>query len=153
MKQRIEPCGYLYTFIFAVSLLIPFQRAYACECESKPDLEEAVEKSSLVFVGQVKEIKDNPLRKEQREVRFIVSRKLKGFEEVSTNNVLIYTPSEFEYCGFKFQPGLDYLVFATGSPAHFQTTTCSRTDVLDKVLTDVHKLIRLTGNVENRGKE
>jgi len=142
-------------FLILISLFFALNpyRAFACTCDTKPDLEEAVDKASLVFVGQVKEIKDNPLRKEQKEVRFIVSRKLKGFEEVSTNTVLIYTPAEFEYCGFKFQEGLDYLVFATGSPAHFQTTSCSRTDVLDKVLTDVHKLIRLTGNVETRGKE
>jgi hypothetical protein len=123
-------------------------RASACSCDEKQDLAEALEKSSLVFVGQVKSKGINPLRKEQQEVRFTVNRKLKGFEEVPSNTVLVYTPVDFEYCGFKFQDGLDYLVFANGTPAHFQTTSCSRTDVLDKVLTDVHKLIRMTGASE-----
>lgn len=126
--------------------------ASACSCDSKEDLEQALEKASLVFVGQVKEKSENPLRKEQWEVKFSVSRKLKGFEEVPGSTVLVYTPADFEYCGFKFQEGLDYLVFATGTPAHYQTTTCTRTEVLDNVLTDVHKLIRMTGNVETRGK-
>jgi hypothetical protein len=135
---------------FLVSGLFPiFQaEAAACSCDAAQDLPEALEKASLVFVGQVKSKTVNPLRKEQYEVRFTVNRKLKGFEEVPTNTVLVYTPIDFEYCGYKFQEGLDYLVFATGTPAHFQTTTCSRTDVLDKVLTDVHKLIRMTGNTE-----
>ncbi len=61
------------------------------------------------------------------------------------NNVLVYTPLDYEYCGFKFSDGMDYLVFATGNPAHFKTTSCSKTDVLDNVLTDVQKLIRMTG--------
>ncbi|MFN8389134.1 MAG: hypothetical protein U0136_02450 [Bdellovibrionota bacterium] len=123
-------------------------KAMACSCDEKQDLAEALEKSSLVFVGQVKGKSINPLRKEQSEVRFTVNRKLKGFEEVPSNTVLVYTPVDFEYCGYKFQEGLDYLVFATGTPAHFQTTTCTRTEVLDKVLTDVHKLIRMTGATE-----
>ncbi len=118
-----------------------------------PELEQALEKASLVFVGQVKAKIENPLKKDQWEVRFSVTRKLKGFEEVPGSVVLIYTPKDFEYCGYKFGEGLDYLVFANGNPAHFQTTTCTRTEVLEKVLTDVHKLIRLTGNVETRGKE
>lgn len=153
-RKSSKKARFLPLALFAAATVITqASAAFACTCETKPDLEEAVQKASLVFVGQVKEIKDNPLRKEQKEVRFIISRKLKGFEEVGTNTVLVYTPSEFEYCGYKFQEGLDYLVFATGSPAHFQTTSCTRTEVLDKVLTDVHKLIRLTGNVETRGKE
>ncbi len=139
-------------FCLAAALLGSPGAASACTCDPKDDLEQALEKASLVFVGQVKSKSENPLRKEQWEVRFTVSRKLKGFEEVPGSSVLVYTPADHEYCGFKFQEGLDYLVFASGTPAHYQTTTCSRSDVLDNVLTDVHKLIRLTGNVDTRGK-
>ena len=117
-----------------------------------PELEKALENASLVFVGQVKAKAENPLKKEQWEVRFKVSRKLKGFEEVPGEVVLIYTPKDHEFCGYKFGDGLDYLVFATGNPAHFQTTTCTRTEVLDRVLTDVHKLLRLTGNTQSSAK-
>ena len=120
--------------------------AQACTCPSKAELEEALEKSSLVFVGSVKDKRVNPLKAEESEVRFTVTRKLKGFEEVPTSTVLVYTPIDPEYCGYNFSPGMEYLVFATGTPAHFRTDTCSRTDIIDKVLVDIHKLIRLTGS-------
>lgn len=139
-------------FAAAVFALLLPNVAWSCTCDPKPDLEQALAEASIVFVGQVKSKIQNPLRKEQWEVKFTVSRKLKGFEEVPGSIVLVYTPEDFEYCGYRFQEGLDYLVFATGNPAHFQTTSCMRTEVLDKVLTDVHKLIRLTGSVETRGK-
>jgi len=132
--------------------ILSVNNASACSCEAKPDLDQALEEASVVFVGQVKTKIQNPLKKEQWEVKFAVSRKLKGFEEVPGSIVLVYTPEDYEYCGYKFQEGLDYLVFATGNPAHFQTTSCMRTELLDKALTDVHKLIRLTGSVETRGK-
>ena len=132
--------------------LFSINTAAACSCEPKPDLDQALEEASVVFVGQVKSKIQNPLKKQQWEVKFAVSRKLKGFEEVPGSIVLVYTPEDFEYCGYKFQEGLDYLVFANGNPAHFQTSTCMRTELLDKALTDVHKLIRLTGSVETRAK-
>ena len=134
-----------------ISIVAPAS-AQACTCDPKPDIEQALEQSSVVFVGQVKSKVENPLKKEQWEVKFSVSRKLKGFEEVPGNQVLIYTPKDHEYCGYKFQDGLDYVVYATGNPAHLQTTSCMRTEILDKVLTDVHKLIRLTGKVETKTK-
>ena len=146
-KRAIAFVFVTYLILSRSSFLAP-AAAFACSCDDKEDLAGSLEKAAIVFVGQVKAKGSNPLRKDQSEVRFTVNRKLKGFDEVPGNSVLIYTPVDFEYCGYKFQEGLDYLVFATGTPAHFQTTSCSRTEILDKVLTDVHKLIRMTGGSE-----
>ena len=133
----------LITLFFAISTGI--NSAYACTCENKPALDESYQKSSLIFVGQVKAKAIHPLRQDKMEFRFSVTRKIKGFDEVNGNTVLIYTPRDHEYCGFRFQEGQDYLVYADGTPANFNTTACSKTDILDKSLLDVQKLIRMSG--------
>ena len=119
-----------------------------CTCPTKPTLEEALDKSSLVFVGQVKDLTVSPLKPDFSQVKFSVNRKLKGFDEVAGNSVLVYSPKTLEACGIPFTEGMDYLVFANGNPAFFQTTSCSLTDVLDRVLVEVHRLIRMTASTE-----
>lgn len=117
-----------------------------CSCPTKPTLEEALDKASLVFVGQVKDLSVSPLKPDHTQVKFSVNRKLKGFEEVAGNSVLVYSPKTLDGCGIAFTEGMDYLVFATGNPAFFQTTSCTNTDVLERVLVDVHRLIRMTAS-------
>lgn len=126
--------------------------AESCSCPPKPSIEDAFEEASLIFVGMARENTVNPLKKNDREVKFKVTRKLKGFEEVpgSGDSVIVYTPDSPTRCGIQFGDGLDYLVFAKGNPAYYQTTSCTRTDVLDKVLVDVHKLLRLTNSVDRQ---
>lgn len=131
--------------LLAFSLFVAVDSARACTCEPKPDVSQALDDASLVFVGRVVSKSVNPFRPEEQEVKFTVTRKLKGFDEIGANTVLVYTPRDHEYCGYKFGEGLDYLVFAVGSPAHFKTTSCTRTEVLENALTDVQKLIRMTG--------
>jgi hypothetical protein len=131
--------------IFAALFFFSAATALACTCEDKPSLDEAYNKASLIFVGQVKARANHPLREDKVEFRFAVTRKIKGFEEVNGSTVFIYTPRDHEYCGYRFQEGQDYLVYAEGTPANFRTTACTRTDVLDKALLDVQKLIRMSG--------
>lgn len=132
--------------LLLVSLsLLEVPSAIACTCEEKLSLDDAYAKADLIFVGQVKAKAHHPLREDKVEFRFSVARKIKGFEEVNGSTVFVYTPRDHEYCGYRFQEGQDYLVYAEGTPANFRTTACTRTDVLDKALLDVQKLIRMAG--------
>ena len=122
--------------------LIP-NSASACSCGEKQDIRAALADSTMVFVGRVEELKENPLKPGLQEVKLAVLRKFKGFEEVQTRFVYVYTPKEAALCGFKFSGGMDYLVFASGTPAHFKTSICSRTGLLDDSQRDVQLLMRL----------
>ena len=139
--------------IIPIFVLLGSATAYGCTCENKPALDESYNKASLIFVGQVKAKAHHPLREDKIEFRFAVTRKIKGFEEVNGNTVFVYTPRDHEYCGYKFQEGQDYLVYADGTPANFNTTACTRTDVLDKSLLDVQKLIRMSGAIPDQKGE
>ncbi len=120
----------------------------SCECPPEPDLETAFDQANLVFVGRVEQKQTNPLKKGVVQVKFLVSRKLKGFEEVQSPSVLVYTPDRAETakpgeCGFDFAMNGEYLVYAEGTLANFRTTACTRTNLLDKAAMDVQRIIRL----------
>ena len=119
-----------------------------CTCPSPPSLESAYDSSSLVFVGKVEDKHINPLKKGDYEVKFQVTRKLKGFEDLPTSNALVYTarentPGKIGDCAFDFTVNGEYLVFASGTPAYLKTSACTRTAVLEKSLMDVQRIIRL----------
>jgi hypothetical protein len=119
--------------------------AGACSCKGQPQLEEALARSSVVFIGRVESQKDSSLRPGYRQIRIAVLRKFKWLDDLTKlEYVVLFTPKESALCGFSFQNGFDYLVFAHGNPAFLKTDSCSRTEVLDKALLDQQKLIRLT---------
>ena len=119
-----------------------------CTCPAPPSLEKAFDAATLVFVGRVEDKRINPLKKGDYEIKFQVSRKLKGFEDLPTSNVLVYTakeiaPGKIGDCPFNFIVNGEYLVYATGAPAYLKTSSCARTALLDKSLMDVQRIIRL----------
>ncbi|MCB0324712.1 MAG: hypothetical protein KDD69_14115 [Bdellovibrionales bacterium] len=117
-------------------------------------MEEALKDATLVFVGRVEDQKESAFKKDQMEVKFTVFKRFKGFEEVPNNEyVLIHTPKDSAGCGYNFTNGFEYLVFATGTPAHFRTNLCSRTEVLENAQLDQHRLLRLTGQPEEPESE
>lgn len=129
----------------SILILCPFYVAQACSCPASEEAEAALAKATIVFVGQVKSKKVQPLKKNEYEVKFQVTKKIKGFEEVPGNTVLIYTPIDYEYCGYKFGVGLDYLVYGEGNPAHFKTSSCSRTNIIEKSQAEIQKLQKAVG--------
>lgn len=119
-----------------------------CTCPNKPPLEQSYDQAALVFVGRVQEKRTNPLKKGDVEVKFLVTRKMKGFDEVQSKTVLVYTPKENPVgkigdCAFEFAENGEYVVFANGSPAYFKTSACTRTELLENALMDVQRMIRL----------
>jgi hypothetical protein len=117
--------------------------AETCTCPKKPELEESQLQSSAVFVGRVETQEDSVLRPQFTQVRVVVLRKFKWLEEFATNqSVLVYTPKDEASCGFKFQNGFDYLIFAKGNPAFLRIDTCSRTQVMENAQLDLQRLMR-----------
>lgn len=124
------------------------QTAAACSCAELLPVEQALDVSSAVFVGQVEVINNNPLMPDLKEIKFSIRRRIKGLEEWPTATVLVYTASSSATCGYNFLPGLDYLVYASGSIAKLQVGLCSRTQVLEKALAEVAQLEDMFVEVE-----
>ena len=117
--------------------------AYACSCAETPALDKAVDDSTVVFLGRVTLATTNPLRPNQREVRFNLSKLFKDETGMLTRNeVVIYTAEDQSLCGYTFVQNQDYLVFATGNAAKLSTSLCSRTRIFEAAQVDVDELTK-----------
>lgn len=104
-----------------LALLVPVD-ALACSCARPQPVDEAVENALRVFHGEVVSIeKLNPL---SERVTFRVSEHFKG-EPVET--LQVDTPIHGPSCGYPFQEGSDYVVYAHGEGDWLATNSCSRT--------------------------
>lgn len=113
-----------------------------CECQL-PTVSKAVVQASAIFIGNVESIKENPLHKGLRQIKFRLIRKLKGLEELPTEVIVAYTPKEEQKCGYNFQQFADYLVYVNGPPARFQTNKCTRNAYFETSKAEVKKIADL----------
>lgn len=107
-----------------------------CSCKEVPSVAAAFAASEIVIVGQADQVGVSSLKKDFLEVRLRISRVYKGFDgrPVQPEQVAVYTPIGESKCGYSFLRGMDYLVYATGNPAFYQTTRCNRTTMLESAM-------------------
>ncbi len=127
----------------ALSLGIFARTVFACPCEERPSLVKALEKASLVITARVGAVGKNPRKPGFTEIKVQVLEKFKGGEDLPSDVVIIYTPEAENNCSVDFAKGLDYIIYAQGTPAFYQTNSCTRTALLDDALLDVQRLIRI----------
>jgi hypothetical protein len=89
------------------------------------------EKANAVFYGKVVEVKRESVKDESRtvsyeylRVKFKVESSWKG---QTTSEVFVRTAGDSAACGFAFEAGKRYLVYANDTGNGLQTTICTRT--------------------------
>lgn len=103
----------------------------ACTCVQQPPAR-AFKWATAVFVGEVIEITEGDY---VVEVRFKVERSYKG---VKRQQIMVTTSRNSEgECGFKFDKGRNYLVYAYGKREMLDTDMCTRTRALDDAQEDL----------------
>ena len=113
----------------AVSLGGAVEPCYACSCIMPGSPQEEMGRSSVVFQGKVTEVRGAPAgdmvnSMDPVQVIFEVSRVWKGPEY---KNLVISTAMSSASCGFEFQPGQEYIVYANGGEDSLETGLCTRT--------------------------
>lgn len=120
--------------IFATLLVIPVTvdtRAFACSCAGPRPASEVYQNSDAVFVGKAIDIQSEGFLST---VRFTVEMAWKG---VSDDNIILKTASSGAACGYGFEEGRDYLVYAYGSPESLETGLCGRTQPFAEAYADL----------------
>jgi hypothetical protein len=123
MRKLLLPL--LLTFSFFIA------QAYNCNCQPIP-FEQQFAQSDLIFHGKVKDISLAPDHVNNI-IKFDVRKVYKGGSN-NLNNVLVSTPATQGSCGFSFEPGKSYIIFAMGSPHGLFTTSCTMTQFYTKQL-------------------
>jgi hypothetical protein len=124
--------GLLFRFRCAIFLLVLFfapQLARACSCIG-PNPACAAWKGAAVFRGRVlsQTLDDGEIR-----VRFAVMEAFHGAPQSS--DITVTTAEQSSACGFAFENGREYLVYAheASGGGNFETSKCSRTHLLESV--------------------
>jgi hypothetical protein len=127
----------LYTLILNVT------PAMACSCFPVRSPEEEMNDSTAVFSGQVIQIEGpDPLggmvsTVDQLTVTFAVYEIWKGPQ---INPLIIQTARDSATCGYHFEVGQDYLVYAHGNSSNLQTNICTRTSLLANANEDIQAI-------------
>lgn len=114
-------------FFLASIIIVTASDVFACSCfvpEGIPiakQVKDAYTKSSSVFVGQVVEVIKKP---DNNLIKFRVE---KSWNNKFQKEVTVSTPSNSAMCGYEFQVGKKYLVYASGENGNLSTYLCTRT--------------------------
>ncbi len=108
------------------------EKTFACSCmvtnsPIEAQIKKAFTDSNAVFSGEVIEVK----AKDENTISVKIRKHLiwKGED---MQEFVVTTSSESSMCGYNFQVGTKYLVYANRSADGFSTTNCSRTRIFDK---------------------
>ena len=123
------------------------EQVYACSCVQPGSPSEELEKFSAVFAGRVVSVQHSydpdgrsVSRGDRSTIGFEVSAVWKGavYEDMD-----ITTPPTGGSCGFTFEEGEEYIVYAYDSPyvdGGYTTGICSRTALLEQAQEDIDAL-------------
>ena len=120
----------------ALVLLVSASEADACTCGELLDPQPAFDGSDAVFEATVQVVR---MAGTEREVDMTVVRSWKG---VQTRSVVVWTFASEALCGYPFQIGETYLVYAVdtsgpGSDPRWSTSICRRTRPMSEAAEDV----------------
>jgi hypothetical protein len=108
--------------------------ARACSCAPLPEPKGAAEGADAVFIATVTSIDVHQIN---REVHLKVASAWKG---AKCGELVLTTGLNDADCGFAFQEGKSYLVYAYGEPGKLATGLCTRTRPLSKADEDLAAL-------------
>ena len=125
-------------------LILPAREARACSCQYITDAIAGSDLSVAVFSGRVVALElvptSNPHFRPENEdllVHFEVADIWKGRPDPRTT---VRTARALGACGYDFQIGSQYLVYAVQSNGELFTSICSRTDLLRDAQQDLSEL-------------
>ncbi|MGG4496054.1 hypothetical protein [Brevibacillus reuszeri] len=146
--QRRNVFAVLFAFFVSSSFFFQGIPAHACSC-STPSAQEAIQQSPAIFSGKVTQVKETndwcewiPFSKQPVrggfDVVLDVQTTWKGMDQTQ---VLIFTEDLGLSCGFPFEVGREYLVYASYWDRDvLETHICSRTAELINATDDLQVL-------------
>lgn len=131
---------FLLLLLLVSMLTIETDSAYACSCVIPGPPDEELANSSAVFSGKVVNLSEpfagfGPVSSaDPIKVTFLVDKVWKGSVSQTTT---ISTARSSASCGYTFEKGGEYIVYAYGTENDLSVSLCSRTQPLDTALDDL----------------
>jgi hypothetical protein len=128
-------------------LLLAGSDANACSCEGRRPVCEAYGAADAVFVGTVTGVAENKSNNQAAlDVAFLGYKFSveQAYSGISGTQVEVFTTLPFGACGFPFQVGERYLVYARRDKGKLTTSICTRTKSFERASEDLAFLGTLT---------
>lgn len=121
------------------------QRTNACSCAAAPPPRQALREAKAVFIGEVIstevfDVKNGFGTQQVIQIRFAVNRFWKGIEG---SEAIVYTSGHEMSCGFHFERGKKYLVYAYPDRwelGALETGICNRTTEIANAARDLRAI-------------
>jgi hypothetical protein len=119
-------------FVLSIFLFASAENFYACSCVSLPEsvkkqVKGAFSDSTAIFEGEVLEVSNFSKNEFELVVKIKVLNSWKGEQ---TGEITLTTAKFGSMCGYNFEVGKAYLIYANGSKNQLSAYLCSRTAVL-----------------------
>lgn len=129
--------------IFSLAILLSANIATACRCAQPPPTPHAYAGATVVFIGNVVEIKEVGFGK------VITLRVIETFKGATAKTLTLNTGSGGGDCGFPFMITQSYLVYAHGTANDLGTNICSRSKSVANASLELSELRKLRGPVSD----
>lgn len=143
-RSRCTPSVLLVVVLGLVSLASVARSLPACTCAPAGPPQQELERADAVFSGRVEAIgpapmpHDDPKWPSRLEVTLRLLAVWKGIPD--GERVTVYTASQSAACGFGFEKGKRYMVYAYDAGGELTATLCSRTALLKQAEDDLADL-------------
>ncbi|HSH04534.1 MAG TPA: hypothetical protein VLL52_18635 [Anaerolineae bacterium] len=134
----------IWRMLLIITLLLPWlthpsDTAWACSCVEGETVTDAVNRAHLVFAGEVtdEQTLSTLFSSTDTAYAFNVQEVWKG---EASRNLVIQTAKDSAACGYNFNVGNTYLVYAYEYEGQLQTNLCSRTTELSSATEDLNIL-------------
>ncbi len=129
----------LIVSMMLAALLAAAPPAVACDFEPPPPPQEALDEATAVFSGDVTSVEpvDDDPSEQYLAVSFAVDRAWKG---VDSSPVVVETHQDEGICGFPFEEGASYIVYAHSDGTPLTTALYHRTALLERADEDLDAL-------------
>ena len=137
MKEAIRRCVTVFVLTLTLGLIEigANSRGFACECKRNNSVEQEFSDSKSVFVAKVIEIKDS------KPDAFVTLRVEKMWKGVKTETIVVLTDNRGKGCGYIFNKGERYLVYAfEDRDGALRTDVCTRTADVNSAAGDLKEL-------------
>jgi len=122
-------------------VLCPFAKARTCSCfQDTSSTRDALDRYDAVFLGQILEItlrsagpRPDASGEEQVEGFDVVAKVLESWKGTSESRVVVHTGPVGGMCGYPFQAGQSFLIWASRSEDGLTTQLCDRTTQMDSI--------------------
>ena len=118
---------------------------FASDCDGIPSFDTEFKSSDKIFSGQVVSIKPYITQAGQKQFsEFVVELKInKAYKGTTTKNIKVRTAVSIASCGYPFEKGKTFLVYAFLDRNTYRVTYCSRTKEVKNAKEDIDKLSSL----------